>query len=363
MSEPSSALGGEAAGKTAEIVDAFLTAIEAGVLQEDARRQAAEANIDMLTATIAEQILAKTDAAVADLRARQVRITQRWGTALDAYYMVTKGAAELGALAAQPRPQATFDSVSKALVLLQARACQTSFEVHALLSAGFPGGAYGRYRTLHELAVIAALISQYGRRPGHADLADRYLDHTHIDQYRQVQHRQRSGSEMGWPPLPAGEVKKLRKEHDRLIGRYGRDYREDYGWAAGLIQPPLTFARLEAKADMNYLRYLYVTGSNLIHASAHGMTLTIPGQSDAATLTLTGPSETGLAQPAQASLNALIATTGALIEHGPVPGNPDLGMTFLALHELRKRTITLLNQAEDRATPPETSRPGEPSGT
>lgn len=133
MSEPSPAHGGEAPGKTAEIVDAFLAAIEAGVPQEDAGRQAAEANIDMLTATIAGQILAKTDAAVADLRAKQARITQRWGTALDACYMVTKGAAELGALAAHPRPQATFDTVSKALVLLQARACQTSFEVRAAL--------------------------------------------------------------------------------------------------------------------------------------------------------------------------------------------------------------------------------------
>lgn len=38
-------------------------------------------------------------------------------------------------------------------------------------------------------------------------------------------------------------------------------------------------------------------------------------------MTLTGPSDTGLAQPAQASLNALIAVTGALIEHGPVPDN------------------------------------------
>ena len=46
---------------------------------------------------------------------------------------------------------------------------------------------------------------------------------------------------------------------------------------------------------MNYLRYLYVIGSHLIHANAHGMTLTIPGQGDAATLTLTGPSDTGLA--------------------------------------------------------------------
>jgi hypothetical protein len=133
--------------------------------------------------------------------------------------------------------------------------------------------------------------------------------------------------------------------------------------AAGLIQPPLTFAGLEAKADMNYLRYLYVTGSHLIHASAHGMTLTIPGQGDAATLTLTGPSETGLAQPAQASLNALIAVTGALIEHGPVPDNAGLVATFLALHELRMRAITLLNQAEDRAAPSATSRPGEPSGS
>jgi hypothetical protein len=146
----------------------------------------------------------------------------------------------------------------------------------------------------------------------------------------------------------------------QLIGRYGRDYRDDYGWAAGLIQLPLTFAGLEAKADMNYLRFLYVTGSHLIHASAHGMTLTIPGQNDAATLTLTGPSDTGLAQPAQASLNALIAVTGALIEHGPVPDNAGLVATFLALHALRIRTIILLNQAEDRAVPPTASRPGEP---
>ena len=180
--------GNEAAGNTAEIVDAFRAALQAGVPQEQAGRQTAEANIDMLTTMLAERMLEKTDAAVADQRAGQARIARRWGTALDAYYMVTLGAAELGALAAQPRPQATFDSVSKALILLQAQACQTSFEVHALLTAGFPGGAYGRYRTLHELAVIAALMSQYGRRPGHADFADRYLGHTHINQYRQVQH-------------------------------------------------------------------------------------------------------------------------------------------------------------------------------
>ena len=351
MNEPEPAPGDEAAGKTAEIVDAFLAAIEAGIRPEEAGRQAAEANIDMLTSMVAERILAKTDAAVASRRTRQAQIAQRWGTALDTYYMVTQGAAELGALIAQPRSQITFDGVSKALVLLQARACQTSFEVHALLTAGFPGGAFGRYRTLHELAVIAALISQYGRQPGHADLADRYLNHAHIDQYRQAGHHQRSGRELGWPPFPAGTMRKLKQKHDRLISRYGRDYRADYGWAAGLIEPPLTFASLEAKADMGYLRYLYVTGSHLIHASAHGIMLTVRGQSDPASLTLTGPSDTGLAQPAAASLNTLMVITGGLITHGPAPDNPDFRLTFLALHELRIRTTALLNGAEDR-TPP-----------
>lgn len=146
-------------------------------------------------------------------------------------------------------------------------------------------------------------------------------------------------------------MRTLKNKHDQLIRRYGPDYRADYGWAGGLIQPPVTFASLEAKADMSYLRYLYVTGSHLVHASAHGMMLTVPGQSDPASLTLTGPSDTGLAQPAQASLSTLMAITGGLITHGPAPDNPDLSITFLALHELRMRTLTLLNKAEDQIPP------------
>jgi hypothetical protein len=59
----------------AEIAAEFLAAIQAGASQEEAGRQAAEANIDMIVTNLAEQILAKTDAAVADQRTRQARIT------------------------------------------------------------------------------------------------------------------------------------------------------------------------------------------------------------------------------------------------------------------------------------------------
>jgi hypothetical protein len=151
--------GDEPAQNTTEIAEAFLAALRSGASQEQAGRQAAEASIDMLINRLAERMLEKRSDAAAHRRAAEARLARRWGTALDTYYLVTQAAADLGALAAQPNPRATFDSTSKALVLLQARACQTSFEVHALLAAGFPAGAYGRYRTLHELIVIAALIS------------------------------------------------------------------------------------------------------------------------------------------------------------------------------------------------------------
>lgn len=64
-------------------------------------------------------------------------------------------------------------------------------------------------------------MSQYGRRPEHSDLADRYLGHTRINQYRQARHRQRSGRGLGWPPLPTWTMRKLKKEHDRLIAATG----------------------------------------------------------------------------------------------------------------------------------------------
>ncbi|MGH3286184.1 MAG: heavy-metal-associated domain-containing protein [Streptosporangiaceae bacterium] len=80
--------------------------------------------------------------------------------------------------------------------------------------------------------------------------------------------------------------------------------------------PDQVRAKLEAKADMTYLRYLYVSGSHLIHASAYGLGLTILDRESAGSDVFIRPSDTGLAQPAEASLNALIDVTGGLVLHG-----------------------------------------------
>lgn len=325
-----------------------------GMPAEEALRQLPEATVDAFVEWTAGRLQPQIPAVAARWRDDEARITRRWGAALDAYYEVTMAAAEIGMLASwhSPAGQGSADSTTAALTLLHARACQTSFEVHALLAAGFPGGAYGRYRTLHELAVTA----QYGRQPAHAD---RYLSHGSIEHFRQVEERQRTGRELGWQPIPDSAMKELKKQHDALIVRYGPDYSQPYGWAPGLAPGLLgrhpNFARLEAKADMTYLRYLYVTGSHLIHASTHGLRLTILDPESANSDVFIRPSYTGLAQPAEASLNALIYVTGGLVLHGgEKPDDSPVYLNFPGLHELRRRAVRLFHEAEDQGSPQDT---------
>jgi hypothetical protein len=345
----------QVSARTSEIIDVAVTALAAGTPKEDALTQMADASADLFIGRAADHMQEQGPLAAARRQASSERLAGIWGDALDSYYTVTVAAIELGALyskrcaEAQVRP----DRVSAALALLHARTCQTSLEVHALLAAGFPGGAYGRYRTLHELAVTTALIAEYGRTPERADLADRYLDHTHIEHYKQARRYQRFSSHLGWEPFAQETIETLKNERDRVLSQYGRDYAQQNGWAAGLIRPPLTFERLEAKANMGVLRYLYATGSHLVHATAHGLRMTLaPAQDGASILTIAGPSYVGLAQPAQASLNALLDVTGGLVLHGGNPEDVGCMVSFAALGELRNRALQLFDEAADRSEAP-----------
>lgn len=333
----------------ANAADAVSAAIAAGARPEEAIRRSAEASADLFIERLTDHMQEQAPLVAGRRDAGIARLAETWGVALDMYYAVTVAAAELGTLCSMRRNEAhtSAESVSSAVALLHARACQTALEVHALLAAGFAGGAYARYRTLHELAVTTAVIAEYGRMPAHADLADRYLSHANIEHYQQAKQYQRFSPHLGWQPFSKETMRELRREYDRLTSRYGRSYREPYGWADGLIKPPLTFARLEAKANMDVLRYLYVTGSHLVHASAHGLRMTlVPAQNAASAGMVGGPSDTRLAQPAQASLNALLDITAGLVLHGGPPDDAMILLNLAALNELRSRTLQLLGQAE-----------------
>jgi hypothetical protein len=160
--------GRELVKASAQIADAFAEAHKAGMPADAALRESGEKFADMVmerSGIVADAMQQQGPAAAQRRRSGEAQLAAQWGEALGLYYTATIVAAELGTLAADRYRKAEIspDSCQTALAWLHARACQTSFEIHALLSAGFPGGGYARLRTMHEIAVTAAVIAGYGR--------------------------------------------------------------------------------------------------------------------------------------------------------------------------------------------------------
>lgn len=129
----------ELAAATAQIADAFEDACKAGLPADIAARQSAEKFADLVlerSGAVADAMQQQGPAAEQRRRSGEAQLAAQWGDALGLFYTATLAAAELGTLTTARRGRAAVhtDSGQVALAWLQARACQTAFEVHALLS-------------------------------------------------------------------------------------------------------------------------------------------------------------------------------------------------------------------------------------
>lgn len=68
------------------------------------------------------------------------------------------------------------EQVRGTLVRMLVRACQVTDEIICLLENGFADGAMARWRTLHEIAVVAAVISRHGE-----SIVERYIAHQAVE--------------------------------------------------------------------------------------------------------------------------------------------------------------------------------------
>ena len=82
----------------------------------------------------------------------------RWREAFDLLemlYLLCEEATTLFAQEFGPEAAETNDVLFEALISLQARALLVSNEILCLLAGGYPDGALSRWRTLHEIGVVA----------------------------------------------------------------------------------------------------------------------------------------------------------------------------------------------------------------
>lgn len=193
---------------------------------------------------------------------------------------------------------------------LHARACQITGEIIALLKAGYADGAQARWRSLHEVAVVAAFIFEQDN-----NVTEQYLEHDVIEEYKSAVQQLNL-----WPDLKENRdfclyLDELKVEKTELVRKYGRFFPEDYGWSANVLggKRP-TFREIEKMVNLTYFRPNYREASHNIHAGVRGAFSRLGLHPDCEDILLAGASDFGLASPGHLTAVSLMQATVSLLQ-------------------------------------------------
>lgn len=159
--------------------------------------------------------------------------------------------------------------VFEALTRLHARACQVSSEVMVLIKNGFADGADARWRSLHEITVVAIFIKENGN-----NVAEKYLLHNHIESFKAAQEFRKHYQALGETPITEANLSDIKEVHDKLIERFGKDYGNNLGWASETLKnrdPKIN--HIEAAIGLEHMRPYYRLASHNVHANPKGIFL------------------------------------------------------------------------------------------
>lgn len=197
------------------------------------------------------------------------RLMMKWKTPIDLLETLLEISYEIGAeFNNEYRKEASRkgDYLFDVLTRLHARACQTGFEILALLRNGLADGSNARWRTLHEIAVIALFIRKQG-----VATAKRFLDYEVIESYKKALEYQRCCSRLGYKPLTKKELESLTKMRCDLLKKYGKDFDENYGWIPLGIVSTRNFAEVEKSVGLDHLRPYYRMACDNVHSGTKGI--------------------------------------------------------------------------------------------
>jgi hypothetical protein len=202
------------------------------------------------------------------------------------------------------------DYVLQVLLSLHARACQIGKEVHALLSAGLADGAHARWRSLHEVAVVANFIREHGQ-----EIAERYLLHGLIESKKAAYQHTNFAARINEPPPSKEELIQLDQMYQSLLERFGEPFATPYGWAATAFESHTpNFADLERAVGLDHFRPYYKLASHNVHANPKGILFRLGSPPNVEWL-LAGPSIYGLADPGQGTTVSLLQITTWLLTY------------------------------------------------
>ncbi len=207
-----------------------------------------------------------------------------------------------GELAASYRAEVDLDSARpklwELLTRLNARALRVAEEIFCLLKTGHADGALVRWRTVHEIAVTIRFLVKHGE-----DAAIRYIDHQWVGSKKSADEYQKVFGDDLESTISQEELQRLNDGYSAMLNKHGFEFRHDYGWAAkalSIAKP--NFKHIEESVAASRYRPHYQWASQGLHAGSKGTYAPLSGD---APILLIGPSNTGLADPAQALSHVL----------------------------------------------------------
>ena len=231
------------------------------------------------------------------------RLQKRWRVPLERLKMLLTISLEFGDVIngeLRESPDHSHKFLVEVFTRSHATACQVAGEIVCLLEGGFADGAMARWRTLHEISVVASFIADHGE-----DVAERYVRHQSIESRKAAVEYERWQGRLQLEPLEAKEVKRLEDEFTTLAARFGPAFKESYGWAAHHLKKlKPTFADIEKEVGSEHLRPYYRLASHNIHANPKGVFYKL-GMMGETNVLLAGPSNAGLADPGQGAAISL----------------------------------------------------------
>lgn len=241
-------------------------------------------------------------------------VYEMWGSALDRLDVLIDLCSDLGSEFNNTYRHFAvthFDHKFEALTRIHAKSCQVSCEIHSLLCSGFADGAYARWRTLRELAIISGFLMHHDD-----ETSRRFLLHAHLEEYELMKHYESDAKRLNWAPIDPKILEEAGIIAKELTESFTEDFQDHYGWAAHIIKPKkrrrILLFDLEEHLSQVKEEFPYNVAHKNVHASAYS-TLFPTSAHPYNDLLIAGGSVFGLSEPGKQTAQAICEITGYLL--------------------------------------------------
>lgn len=245
-----------------------------------------------------------------DIDAFQVRHEARWGKGLEwlrlhRHYCIEAGQQFQSEFLKHPK--FVHDPLLGVLMRLHASACRIQGEIITLLAAGYPDGAFARWRTLHEIAVTASVLRDAGE-----NAAVDYIKFGIVQAVNGMNGFQETAARMKREAYRPEEIQEANALRERLMAESDIDFKSRNGWARKYIGSS-KFEKLQAAAGLAHWRNDYSLASRDVHTDFRQMHAFLAMSGIHPSVLLAGPSDSGIVEPAHSAAITLMQATVAFI--------------------------------------------------